>query len=86
MARVSEDCLFTVTTLSWPAPIPRFVSNQAYLGSCGMASWASQFRQIRGKVTENMNEMSQDIIQNLYASMPDRIALCISTRGGSTGY
>ncbi|GFV83272.1 hypothetical protein TNCV_1899981 [Trichonephila clavipes] len=29
--------------------------------------------------------MSQDIIQNLYASMPDRIASCIRARGGSTG-
>ncbi|GFY35137.1 hypothetical protein TNCV_5045121 [Trichonephila clavipes] len=33
MARVSQDCLRTVTTLSWPAPSPRFVSNPAYLGS-----------------------------------------------------
>ncbi|GFS56159.1 uncharacterized protein TNCV_1650721 [Trichonephila clavipes] len=32
------------------------------------------------------NKMSQDIIQNLYASMPDRIAMCIRARGGSTGY
>ncbi|GFY21870.1 transposable element Tcb2 transposase [Trichonephila clavipes] len=31
------------------------------------------------------NEISQDIIQNLYASMPDRIASCIRARGGSTG-
>ncbi|GFW44333.1 uncharacterized protein TNCV_1747621 [Trichonephila clavipes] len=29
--------------------------------------------------------MSKDITQNLYASMPDRIASCIRTRGGSTG-
>ncbi|GFX43691.1 hypothetical protein TNCV_511401 [Trichonephila clavipes] len=29
--------------------------------------------------------MSQDIIQNLCASMPDRIALCIRARGGSKG-
>ncbi|GFX88409.1 hypothetical protein TNCV_2278771 [Trichonephila clavipes] len=29
--------------------------------------------------------MSQDILQNLYASMPDRIASCIRSKGGSTG-
>ncbi|GFV13300.1 hypothetical protein TNCV_3656201 [Trichonephila clavipes] len=28
--------------------------------------------------------MSQDIIQDLYASMPDRIASCIRARVGST--
>ncbi|GFW74382.1 transposable element Tcb1 transposase [Trichonephila clavipes] len=32
------------------------------------------------------NEISQDIILNLYASMPDRTASCIRPRGGSTGY
>ncbi|GFW88751.1 transposable element Tcb1 transposase [Trichonephila clavipes] len=32
------------------------------------------------------NEMSQDIIQNLYAPMPNRIASCIHARWGSTGY
>ncbi|GFW84666.1 transposable element Tcb2 transposase [Trichonephila clavipes] len=32
------------------------------------------------------NDMSQDIIQNVNASMPDRIASCIPTRVGSTGY
>ncbi|GFW13573.1 uncharacterized protein TNCV_1210391 [Trichonephila clavipes] len=34
---------------------PRFVSNRAYLGSFGMASWAShEFERTRGKVTANM--------------------------------
>ncbi|GFU58929.1 uncharacterized protein TNCV_4732091 [Trichonephila clavipes] len=32
------------------------------------------------------NKKSQDIMQNLFASMPDRIASCICARGGSTGY
>ncbi|GFX08865.1 transposable element Tcb1 transposase [Trichonephila clavipes] len=43
MARVSQDCLLNVTTY-YPflaCPIPRFVSNRAYLRSFGMASWAS---------------------------------------------
>ncbi|GFX89564.1 hypothetical protein TNCV_72571 [Trichonephila clavipes] len=30
--------------------------------------------------------MSQDIIQNLYTSIPDCIATCIRARGGSIGY
>ncbi|GFV28084.1 transposable element Tcb1 transposase [Trichonephila clavipes] len=32
------------------------------------------------------NDMSQDIIRNLHASMPARIALCIRDRGGPTQY
>ncbi|GFW09921.1 transposable element Tcb1 transposase [Trichonephila clavipes] len=36
-------------------PIPRFVSNRAYLGSFGTASWAShEFERTRGKFTANM--------------------------------
>ncbi|GFX77711.1 transposable element Tcb1 transposase [Trichonephila clavipes] len=35
--------------------IPRFVSNRAYLGSFGTASWAPHdFLRTRGKVTINM--------------------------------
>ncbi|GFY25346.1 uncharacterized protein TNCV_2484661 [Trichonephila clavipes] len=55
--RVSQDCLCTVTTLPWPSrsPIPRFVSNRAYLGSFGTESRAShEFERTRGKVTANM--------------------------------
>ncbi|GFW04126.1 transposable element Tcb2 transposase [Trichonephila clavipes] len=50
-ARVSQDCLLSVTTLPWS----QFVSNRAYLGSFGTASWAShEFERTRGKVTANM--------------------------------
>ncbi|GFY33942.1 endonuclease-reverse transcriptase [Trichonephila clavipes] len=72
---------------SLACPIPRFFSNQAYLGSFGTASWAShEFVRTRGKVTANKErKMSHDIIQNLYASMTDQIASCIRARGGSTG-
>ncbi|GFW15948.1 uncharacterized protein TNCV_4432211 [Trichonephila clavipes] len=50
-----------------------FVSNRAYLGSFGMASWASyEFERTRRKVTANI-----EIIQNLYALMIDRIPSCI---------
>ncbi|GFT37021.1 hypothetical protein TNCV_175401 [Trichonephila clavipes] len=37
-ARVSQDCPSTVTKPSFNCPIPRFVSNRAYLGSFGMLS------------------------------------------------
>ncbi|GFY28802.1 uncharacterized protein TNCV_4719381 [Trichonephila clavipes] len=36
-------------------PIPRFVSNQAYLGTFGTTSWVShEFERARDKVTANM--------------------------------
>ncbi|GFX88408.1 uncharacterized protein TNCV_2278761 [Trichonephila clavipes] len=40
-ARVSQDCLCTVTTPVLVFLIPRFVSNEAYLGSSGTSSWTS---------------------------------------------
>ncbi|GFU98363.1 transposable element Tcb1 transposase [Trichonephila clavipes] len=53
-ARVSRDCLPTVTILLFcyfPHPIPRFVSNRAYLGS----SWVfHEIERTRGNVTANM--------------------------------
>ncbi|GFW33495.1 uncharacterized protein TNCV_2210301 [Trichonephila clavipes] len=54
-ARVSQDCLHTFTTLSWPAMILRFVFNQAYLESFGTPSWPShEFERTRGNITSNM--------------------------------
>ncbi|GFX27650.1 uncharacterized protein TNCV_107481 [Trichonephila clavipes] len=80
--RLSPHCYYP----SLACPIPRFVSNQSYLGSFGTVSWASrEFERIRGKLQKIWNEISQNIIQNLYGSMPDRIASCIRARGGSTG-
>ncbi|GFX57336.1 uncharacterized protein TNCV_3914991 [Trichonephila clavipes] len=53
-----QGCHKTVSALLLPfldLSDPRFVSNRAYLGSLGTASWASyQFQQNRGKVTANM--------------------------------
>ncbi|GFY35211.1 hypothetical protein TNCV_5045851 [Trichonephila clavipes] len=45
-----------------------------------------EFERTRGKVTANMERNISNIIQNLYASMSDRNASCICTRGDSTGY
>ncbi|GFT52391.1 transposable element Tcb1 transposase [Trichonephila clavipes] len=51
VTRLSPQCYYP----SFVCTIPRFVSNRAYLGSFGMASWAShEFERTRGKVTANM--------------------------------
>ncbi|GFV01380.1 transposable element Tcb1 transposase [Trichonephila clavipes] len=51
VTRLSQHCYYP----SLVCLIPTFVSNRAYLGSFGMASWASyEFERIRGKVTANM--------------------------------
>ncbi|GFV19290.1 uncharacterized protein TNCV_1935071 [Trichonephila clavipes] len=60
-ARVSQDCLRTVTTLPWPCPIPRFVSNRAYMESFGTASWAShEFERTRGKAVDSLVVRASD--------------------------
>ncbi|GFW89308.1 transposable element Tcb1 transposase [Trichonephila clavipes] len=86
-ARVSEDCLRTVTTLLWPArsldlsPIEHIWD---YLG--WRVGHLTKLNELETRLQQIWNEMSQDILQNLYASMPNRIASCIRARRGSTGY
>ncbi|GFY17573.1 transposable element Tcb1 transposase [Trichonephila clavipes] len=46
----------------------------------------TRLNELKARLQEIWNEMSQDIIQNLHASMPDRIASCIRGRGSSTEY
>ncbi|GFX20110.1 transposable element Tcb2 transposase [Trichonephila clavipes] len=56
-ARVSQDCLLTVTTLPWPVRSPDLSPNE-HLGSFGTVSWAShEFERTRGKVTANMERI-----------------------------
>ncbi|GFX40493.1 transposable element Tcb1 transposase [Trichonephila clavipes] len=51
ITRLSSYCYYPSLACS----IPRFVSNQAYLGSFGTVSWAyHEFERTRGKVTANM--------------------------------
>ncbi|GFX20978.1 transposable element Tcb1 transposase [Trichonephila clavipes] len=51
VTRLSPHCNYP----SLACPIPRFVSNRAYLRSFWTASWASEeFEQTIGKVTANM--------------------------------
>ncbi|GFV28516.1 transposable element Tcb1 transposase [Trichonephila clavipes] len=51
VTRLFPHCYY----LSLAYPIPRFVSNQTYLGSFGTSNWASpESERTRGKVTANM--------------------------------
>ncbi|GFV65471.1 transposable element Tcb1 transposase [Trichonephila clavipes] len=85
--RVSQDDLRTVTTLPWPVRSPDLSPIEHSWDHLGMASWVShELNELEAMLHQIWNEMSQDIIQNLYVSIPDRIASCIRARGGSTGY
>ncbi|GFV62179.1 transposable element Tcb2 transposase [Trichonephila clavipes] len=86
-ARVSQDCLRTVNTLPWPARSPDLSPIEHiwdYLG--WRVGPPTSLKELEVRLQQIWNEMSQDIIQNLYASMSDHIASCIRARGGSTGY
>ncbi|GFW35988.1 transposable element Tcb2 transposase [Trichonephila clavipes] len=69
-ARVSQDCLRTVITLPWPArssdlsPIEHIWDN---LGR--RIRHSTSLNEIEAMLQQIWNEMSQDIIQNLYASI-----------------
>ncbi|GFT87684.1 uncharacterized protein TNCV_3453811 [Trichonephila clavipes] len=87
MARVSQDCFRTVTTLPWPALVLIFVSNRAYLESFETVSWAShEFERTRGKVDSKYGTKCLKTPYRICVpSVPDRIASCIRARGGSIG-
>ncbi|GFV97648.1 transposable element Tcb1 transposase [Trichonephila clavipes] len=78
-ARVSQNCLRTVTPLPWPArsldlsPIEHIEDHPTSLN------------ELDARLQQIWNEMSQDIIQNLYVSIPNRIASSICARGGLIG-
>ncbi|GFV37360.1 transposable element Tcb2 transposase [Trichonephila clavipes] len=88
VARVSQDCLLTVTTFPWPVRSPDFTPIEHIWDHLGRrrVGHHTSLNELEARLQQKWNEMSQDIIQNLYASMPDRIASCIRARGGSTGY
>ncbi|GFS92881.1 transposable element Tcb2 transposase [Trichonephila clavipes] len=86
-ARVSQDCLCTVTILPWPARSPDLSPIDHIWDHLGRrVGHPTSLNEQEARVQQIWSEMSQDIIQNLYASMPNRIALCIRPRGGLTGY
>ncbi|GFU91061.1 transposable element Tcb1 transposase [Trichonephila clavipes] len=85
--RVSQDCLRTVTTLSWSVGSPDLSPMENIWDHLGRrVGHPTSLSELEARLQQIWKEMSQDIMQNLYALMPDRIALCIRARGGSTGY
>ncbi|GFT40596.1 transposable element Tcb1 transposase [Trichonephila clavipes] len=83
----AQDCLFTVTTLPWSARFPDLFPIEHIWNHLGRRVGHPQSsNELEERLQQIRNEMSQDIMQNLYASMPDRIASCIYVKGGSTGY
>ncbi|GFU66397.1 transposable element Tcb1 transposase [Trichonephila clavipes] len=86
-ARVSQDCLHTVTTLPWPVRSPDLSLIEHIWDHLGpRVGHFTSLNEREARLQQIRNEMYQDIIQNLYASMPDHIASCIRARGGPTGY
>ncbi|GFX85180.1 transposable element Tcb1 transposase [Trichonephila clavipes] len=85
--RVSQDCLRTVATLLWPArsldlsPIEHIWDHLGW-----RVGYPPNLDELDVRLQQIWNEISQDIIQILYASLPDCIASCIRARGGSTRY
>ncbi|GFW80476.1 ADP-ribose pyrophosphatase, mitochondrial [Trichonephila clavipes] len=65
-----QECHKTVSVLLLPSltfVIPRFVSNRAYLGSFGAASWAShEFERTRGKCFVNYDGPPSRILKNFF--------------------
>ncbi|GFW86949.1 transposable element Tcb1 transposase [Trichonephila clavipes] len=86
-ARVSQDCLRTATTLPLPARSPDLSSIEHIWNHLRRrVGHPTSFNELETRLQQIWNEMSRDIIQNFYATMPDHIASCIRARGGSTGH
>ncbi|GFU09246.1 transposable element Tcb1 transposase [Trichonephila clavipes] len=86
-ARVLQDCFHTVTTLLWPARSPDLSPIKHIWDHLGRrVGHPTSLNELEARLQQIWNEMSEDIIQNLHASMFDRIALCIHARKGSTVY
>ncbi|GFV58738.1 transposable element Tcb1 transposase [Trichonephila clavipes] len=86
-ARVSQDCLRNVTTLPWPARSPDLSPIEHIWNHLARrVEHPTSLIEPEARLQQIWNESSQDIIQNLYASMPARIASCIRAREDSTGY
>ncbi|GFX16473.1 transposable element Tcb1 transposase [Trichonephila clavipes] len=85
-ARVSQDSLNTVTTLPWPVKSPDLSLIEHIWDNFGRrVGHPTNLNELEARLQQIWNEISQDIIQNLYASILDHIAWCIRSRGGSTG-
>ncbi|GFT97149.1 uncharacterized protein TNCV_3858121 [Trichonephila clavipes] len=73
VTRLSLHCYYP----SLVCPIPRFVSNRAYSDNLGWrVGHPTSLDELEARLQQIWYEMSLDIIQNLYAPMPDRVASC----------
>ncbi|GFW22159.1 uncharacterized protein TNCV_1632891 [Trichonephila clavipes] len=77
----------SVTTLPWPARSSDLSPIEHIWYHLGWpVGHPTNLYELEARLQKIWNELSQDIIQNLYASIPDHIASCIRARRGSTGY
>ncbi|GFX54596.1 transposable element Tcb1 transposase [Trichonephila clavipes] len=85
MTRVSQDHIRTVYTLPLPARSPDLSSIEHVWDHLGWkVGHPTNLNKLEARLQLIWNEMSQDIIQNLFSSLLDRIASCICARGAST--
>ncbi|GFW86355.1 transposable element Tcb1 transposase [Trichonephila clavipes] len=83
--RVSQDCLLTVTTLPWPTRSPKLSPMEHVWDHLGLrVGHPTSLNELEARVQQIWNEMSEDIIQNLYASINDRIVSCIRATSSQT--
>ncbi|GFW45312.1 transposable element Tcb1 transposase [Trichonephila clavipes] len=82
-ARVSQDCLRTVTTLPWSTRSPVLSPIEHIWDHLGRrVGHPTSLNELKARLQQIWNKMFQDIIQNLYASIPDRITSYILARWG----
>ncbi|GFX18164.1 HTH_Tnp_Tc3_2 domain-containing protein [Trichonephila clavipes] len=87
LERYGKGVTSSVNTLTWPARSPDLSPIEHiwdYLG--WQVGHPTNLSELEERLLQIWNETSQDNIQNMYASMPDRIASCIRARVDSTGY
>ncbi|GFU83263.1 transposable element Tcb1 transposase [Trichonephila clavipes] len=81
-ASASQDGLCIVATLPWPARSPDLCPIEHIWDHLRWrVGHLTSLNELEARLQRIWNEMSQDIIHNLCASMPDRIASCIRARG-----
>ncbi|GFW62115.1 transposable element Tcb1 transposase [Trichonephila clavipes] len=86
-AKVSQDCLRSVINFPWSVRLPDLSPIEYIWDNLGRrVELPTCLNKLEAGLQQIWNEISEDILQNLYVSMPDRIASRIRTRGGSKGY
>ncbi|GFV86347.1 transposable element Tcb1 transposase [Trichonephila clavipes] len=86
-ARMSQDFLRLITSRPWSALSPNLSPIEhvwSYLG--WQVGQPTSLVELETRLQQPWNEMSEDIIRNIYASMPARIASCIRARGSPKEY